>query len=197
MDRRSFLAATVAASALGFAAPASASEDAAAQLVRSVVDQVVGLIQSGAPRGQKVSQLRSIMESNVAMRDVAGFALGRYARGASAQQRDRYVDAYSGYVARTYVDRFSEYGGQQIEIVGVKDFGSKGYYVDSRTTYNGQFVNIGWQVRQDRSGQLKINDIVVDGLSMLESQRSEFTQMLAGMGGNVDAFIDRLNTLGA
>ena len=197
MNRRSFLAATAAASALAFAAPASASTDAATQLVRSVVDQVIGLIQSPAPREQKVSQLRSIMESNVAIRDVAGFALGRYARGTSPQQRDRYVDAYSGFVARTYVDRFSEYGGQQIDIVGAKDVGSKGIYVDSRTTFNGQFVNIGWLVRQDRSGQLKINDIIVDGLSMLESQRSEFTQMLSGMGGDVDGFIDRLSTMGA
>ena len=169
--------------------------DQATSLVRGVADQVITLIKAPGTPASKAPQLRAIMDRNVAMRDVAGFVLGRYARQTSPDQRDRYVEAYKDYVARTYAARFSEYGGQTIDVTGAQDYGSKGVYVSSTTTYNGQVVNIGWQVREDRNGQPQINDIVVDGLSMIESQRSDFARLIQQQGGDIDAFIQRLQTL--
>jgi len=200
MKRRSFLALTgaVAVSAmLNAGAAFAASTEEARALVQSVSNQVIALIKApGAPQS-KAPQLRSIMSQSVAMRDVAGFALGRYARGATPDQRNRYVEVYADYVARTYAGKFSEYGGETITVTNAQDVGRKGIFVNSTVNANGQIINIGWQVRENRSGQLKIIDINVDGLSMAESQRSEFTRMIADMGGNIDAFIDRLQTLGA
>jgi len=200
MKRRSFLALTsavVLSTALNAGSALAASTEEAKALVQSVSSQVIALIkQPGAPLS-KAPQLRSIMSQNVAMRDVAGFALGRYARGATPDQRNRYVEAYQDYVARTYAGKFSEYGGETIIVTNAQDVGRKGIFVNSTVNSKGQLINIGWQVREDRSGQLKIIDINVDGLSMAESQRSEFTRMIADMGGNIDAFIARLLTLGA
>lgn len=198
MKRRSFL--TLAASgllavSLNAGTALAASPEAAKAMVETVSVRLIDLIkQPGTPQS-KVGPLKSLMEANVDVRQVAGFALGRYARGTTPDQRDRYVAAYSDYIARTYADRFSEYGGETIRITGAQDFGNKGVFVRSEVNYNGQPVTIGWQVQNDRSGQMKIVDINVDGLSMAESQRADFTRMIAGMGGDVDAFITRLQSL--
>jgi len=198
MKRRSFL--TLAASgllavSLSAGTALAASPEAAKAMVETVSVRLIDLIkQPGTPQS-KVGPLKSLMEANVDVRQVAGFALGRYARGTTPDQRDRYVAAYSDYIARTYADRFSEYGGETIRITGAQDFGNKGVFVRSEVNYNGQPVTIGWQVQNDRSGQMKIVDINVDGLSMAESQRADFTRMIAGMGGDVDAFITRLQSL--
>ena len=200
MIRRSFLSLAGAAAlsvALSAGSALAASPEAAKSLVQNVSNQVIALIKQPGAANSKAGQLKSIMEQNVAMRDVAGFALGRYARGASPDQRNRYVAAYSDYVARTYAGKFSEYGGETITVTNAQDVGSKGIFVNSVVNANGQSINIGWQVNEDRNGALKIIDINVDGLSMAESQRSEFTRMLSEMGGNMDAFIARLQSLGA
>ena len=75
------------------------------------------------------------MQQNLDMRQVAGFALGRYARGANPAQRDRYVAVYSDYVARIYANRFSEYGGETITVTGAQDVGRKGFFVNSTVNF--------------------------------------------------------------
>jgi len=199
MKRRAFLSLAGAAGltvALQAGNAAAASPEAARSLVQNVSSQVIELIKQPGAAASKAPQLKAIMEQNLDMRQVAGFALGRYARGASPAQRDRYVAVYSDYVARVYSNRFSEYGGETITVKGAQDVGRKGIFVNSTVNFNGQTVNIGWQVRENRAGALKIVDINVDGLSMAESQRSEFTRMISEMGGDIDAFTTRLQTLG-
>ena len=69
----------------------AASPEAARAMVQNVSAQVINLIkQPGSPQS-KAGPLKSIMQQNVDMRQVAGFALGRYARGASPEQRDLVV----------------------------------------------------------------------------------------------------------
>ncbi len=199
MKRRAFISlagATALSVALSSGSALAASPEAARSLVQNVSNQVINLITQPGAAESKAPQLKVIMQQNIDMRRVAGFALGRFARGTSPAQRDRYVQVYSDYVSRVYANRFSEYGGETITVTNAQDVGRKGIYVNSTVNANGQKINIGWQVRENRSGELKIVDINVDGLSMAESQRSEFTRMISDLGGDVDAFIARLQTLG-
>ncbi len=199
MKRRTFFALTSAFTLSTMMSASSAfavTTGEARSLVENVANQVLTLIrQPGAPQS-KTGELKSIMAQSVDMRQVAGAALGRYARGTNPGQRDRYVAVYQDYVARIYANRFSEYSGETISINGAQDFGRKGVVVDSSVNANGQTINIKWQVRDNRSGQPKINDIIVEGLSMISSQQAEFTQMIQQLDGDVDAFITRLQTLG-
>jgi len=200
MKRRTFISlagAFALSTAMSVSSAFAVSTGEARSLVENVTSEVLALIkQPGAPQS-KTGQLKSIMAQNVDMRQVAGAALGRYARGASPDQRNRYVEAYGDYVARIYANRFSEYAGEKISIDGAQDFGRKGVVVTSSVNANGQTIDIKWQVRDNRSGQPKINDIIVEGLSMISSQQAEFTQMIQQLDGDIDAFISRLQTLGA
>jgi len=200
MKRRTFISLTGAfAVATGMSATSAlaVSTGEARSLVENVTSQVLALIKQPGAAQSKTGQLKSIMSQNVDMRQVAGAALGRYARGTSPDQRNRYVEAYMDYVARIYANRFSEYAGEQISIDGAQDFGRKGVVVSSSVNSNGQLIDIKWQVRENRSGEPKINDIIVEGLSMISSQQAEFTQMIQQLDGDIDAFIARLQTLGA
>lgn len=199
MNRRillTFVGALALSAGMGASNAYAVTTDQAKSLVQNVTSQVISLIQQPGAAQSKEGQLKAIMAQNADMRQIAGAALGRYARGTSPDQRTRYVDAYENYVARVYTKRFSEYGGEQINIIGAQDVGRKGVIVDSSVNVNGQVIRIKWQVRDNRSGQPKINDIIVEGLSMISSQQAEFTEMLQQMGGDVDAFIARLQTLG-
>jgi len=101
MKRRAFMS-LAGAAALSVALQAgnavAASPEAARALVQSVSNQVINLIKQPGVASSKAPQLKAIMQQHVDMRQVAGFALGRYARGASPAQRDRYVEVYSDYV---------------------------------------------------------------------------------------------------
>jgi phospholipid transport system substrate-binding protein len=51
-----------------------------------------------------------------------------------------------------------------------------------------------WKVRQGDDGQLRVTDIVVEGVSMAITQRSDYNSMLQGNGGKVDGLLTALRT---
>jgi len=109
MNRRTLLSfAGAVALSTGMAASSAfaVTTDQATSLVQNVTSQVIALIKQPGAAQSKAPQLKSILAQNVDMRQVAGAALGRYARGTSPDQRDRYVVAYENYLARTYANRF-------------------------------------------------------------------------------------------
>ncbi len=191
IERRQFLTATTAffgATALT-ALPVQASEDAAVALVKSVQDQILALIRSPGSAMSKEPQFRRIMDENADMRQIAGFALGRYARGMSDAQKARYIEAFKNFVTHTYVKRFDEYQGEKMDIIRTRDGGRSGYLVDTEVRRGSEpALVVGWLI-SDRSGRPLVADLVVEGVSMNTSQRSEFTSMIDSMGGDLDRFI--------
>lgn len=191
MNRRSFMAAAVATSAVLASANVShAISDADAEtLVRSVTDRVIRLITAPTDRTTKEEAFKSLMEESADLRQVAGFAVGRYARSMSPAQKDRYVEAFKSFIARTYVKRFDEYQGETISVLRTRDGGNRGVLVESEIARAGQPpLAVGWLVN-DRSGRPLIADLQVEGISMAQSQRSEFTAMIDERSGNIDRFI--------
>lgn len=196
IERRQFL--TAATAFLGAATltafPAKASEDAAVALVKSVQDQILALVRSPGSAESKQAQFRQIMDENADMRQIAGFALGRYGRSMSEAQKTRYIEAFKNFVTHTYVKRFDEYQGETMGIVRTRDGGKSGYLVDTEIKRGSEPpLVVGWLI-SDRSGRPLVADLVVEGVSMNTSQRSEFTSMIDGMGGDLDRFIADLES---
>lgn len=198
-DRRAFLARSVAALAIGAgfstaALPAFALEqDAARQHVATTVDEVLALVRTSGSPDAKAPQLRRIMEARATMPQIARAAAGLAWRQMDAEQQARYTDAFISYVATIYARRFQEYEGQQIEIGQVRNAGSKGLLVQSTVVGDGAPIVVEWLV-SDRSGSVAINDIVIEGVSLVLTQREEIAQMLNTRGNDVEKLITALQS---
>ena len=195
MNRRIFLA-TTAASVLTLATAGGAaaqSADAAQTLVRQVANDVLALIRSPAGDAAKQAEFVRIMDQYADMRQIAGFALGRYSRTMPDALKDRYVEAFKRFVAASYVSRFSEYSGETVDI-GRARAGSGGYLVDTTVQRGAQPpLQVGW-LNSDRSGRPLVSDFVVEGISMATSQRSEFTSLIGSYGGDTERFVQYLES---
>ncbi|HET7410568.1 MAG TPA: ABC transporter substrate-binding protein [Paracoccaceae bacterium] len=197
LNRRGFLAAGAAGAAMvlmSFAAtPAWAltAEQARAH-VQATVNELVALLQVQGSPESRAPRLRGIMESRGNLPQVARFAAGRVWREMTPQQQERYVDAFSSYVANTYARRFSEYSGNpDIQIGRVIDAGQKGFLVETPIREGGQQIGVSWLI-SDRGGRVEIVDIVIEGVSMVTTQREEIASMFQRGGQDVDALIARL-----
>lgn len=180
-----------AALALGLAAqPAAAlSEDEAKAHVRATVDEVLALVRGGGSGAEKADDLLAILEKRAAMPQIARFAAGSLWRDMDAGQQDRFTAAFGHYLSVVYARRFQDYSGQQVEILGARDLGRRGIEVTSSVTGGGQApVAVTWVV-SDRPGRTVLADIVIEGVSMLITQRDEVTA-LVGQKGGIDGLID-------
>jgi phospholipid transport system substrate-binding protein len=77
-------------------------------------------------------------------------------------------------------------------VLGSRDGGKAGVLVQTTAKRPGkENVAIDWQVSA-RSGSPKVVNLVIEGVSMLASERAQVGAMLDGAGGSVDGLIREL-----
>ncbi|MEM8989325.1 MAG: ABC transporter substrate-binding protein [Pseudomonadota bacterium] len=200
-NRRIFLTGIGAAAmaAIGFVpAPALAlSGDEAKAHVEAVVEEVLALVRSDGSTGEKADRLGTVMEKRAAMPQIARFAAGRAWRDMSEAQQDRYVPAFTRFVSTMYARRFQDYSGETVTVLDAVDAGKKGFLVKSSVTQaGGAPVNVEWLIT-DRPGRTVLADIIIEGISLLTTQREEISGMLESRGGDLEKLIADLEASGS
>jgi phospholipid transport system substrate-binding protein len=174
------------------ASPANAGFDADARsLVQSLGNEVITAIEEQKSVEVREKELRRIFESYVDVPWVAKFVLGIHWRKASEAQQQAYMEAYAPYLARTYARRFSEYTGEELIIRQVTANSDRNATVSALISRpNQEDVVVQFRVGKRRDGAVKVLDIVVEGVSQLSTQRSEFNTVINREG--LDYLISQL-----
>jgi len=197
LPRRSVLTAGLAATLMPFL-PAGANALTNAK-ARELVDQVVAdinrVIASGKPLSAMVRDFEKIFRRYGDVNIIAQSTLGPDARRATSAQLKAYTSAFRGYVARKYGKRFKEFEGGKIEVKSVRKVKSW-HEVKSLVYLRGQSP---FEVRflvSDRSGKDLFFDMVIEGISLRLSERTEIGAMLDKRKGDINALIADLKTAG-
>ncbi len=163
------------------------TESAASAYVQGVIDDVFGIINSGLPEAQILRRFKRVFTSYADIDIIARSVLGPPYRGLSTRERRAFSDAFGSYLSNKYGKQFREFQGAEITITRVRDAGRKGVLVSSQVRQRGQSpFALDWQV-SDRSGQVKLINLIIEGLSLLTSEREEIRGQLAAHGGDVGA----------
>lgn len=194
--RRSVLVGAMAAGAVGLSGriAAALSGDEATSHVQKAVDAVLEIVRSGGDAAQKAAKLREVLRSFAAVPQIARFSAGVSWREMSDSQQERFTEAFLHYISVVYARRFQDYSGETVTLNGVTDAGNRGLVVSSTVSQpQGAPVAVDWLV-SDRPGRVVIADIVIEGVSMLVSQREEIGGMLESRGGDLDRLIADLGS---
>jgi len=144
---------------------------------------------------ERRSRFRDLMHKAFNVPGIGRFVLGRYWNEATEQERQEYMSLFEELVVRTYADRFSEYSGEKFAVGKVQRDAERQNYATVLTTIsrpNGQTVRVDWRVRQEEDQSWRVVDIVIEGVSMSVTQRSEFASVIESKGGTVKGLIDTL-----
>ena len=195
--RRSVMASGLAA--LGLAAlpgPASALTEARARtLINQVVRDINRVIASGQPLSRMIADFERIFSRYGDVPIIARSTLGADANRISGAQMRAYTEAFRGYIARKYGKRFNEFAGGEIEVKQVREVKSW-HEVRSMVYLRGQSpFEVSFLV-SDRSGQDRFFDMVIEGISLRLSERTEIGVMLDRRNGDINALINDLKTAG-
>ena len=96
-------------------------------------------------------------------------------------------------IVTTYVDRFEAYSNEDIVVTKAEAGSGRDFLVKSTISRpaGGHPVNVSWRVRV-RDEIFKIVDVVVEGVSMGQTQRSEFASVIRRNGGTVEGLLSKL-----
>jgi phospholipid transport system substrate-binding protein len=171
------------------------SADEARQFVDGVGRQTVTIIGDAAlSKEQKKTRLQQLFATSVDIPWVGRFVLGRYWRTASEEQRAHYLKEYQSFITTLYAGRFAEYSGGSYKITGTQDGGEGEFTVSMDIITVGsqqQPVHVEYRVHTDTvSTQVRVFDVAVEGVSLITTQRSEFSSILENKG--LDYLIERM-----
>jgi phospholipid transport system substrate-binding protein len=196
LSRRGFavgLASTMALVAIPL--PAVALTAAAAKsLVDKTVADINQIINSGKSEGAMLREFERLFSRYADVPTIARSVLGTAARSASKAQLSAYTKAFQGYISRKYGRRFREFIGGQIDVADARAL--KSYYeVISTARLKGEApFEVRWHV-SDKSGKSLFFNIIIEGVNMLASERTEMGALLDQRGGDLDRLIADLKTL--
>lgn len=169
-------------SVAGFAQAAQGSSSA---FVRSLGDEVIAVLQKpDMSRIWRRVQLRKIFLKSFDTRLIARFALGRYWRTVTAEQKAQYLQIFPEYVADVYAGQFSNYAGEIFTVIQERRIDDKKTIVNTKIQRpNGTTYQVDFRVRLGPGGFKNI-DVIVEHISLLVTKRDEFSSVVRREGMN-------------
>ena len=165
--------------------------------VNNMAQTVLAIIKDeNKPFAAKQVTLKQEFTSVVDSNWIARFVLGKTWNTATAEQKEHYTALYRTYLTNSYISNFNEDSERKlkdIKILSINDAEDNNFSVHTEMLLtDADNVRVDYLV-SEKAGEYKIIDIVIEGISLLSTHRSEFSE-LASAGG-VDGVIGRLEQM--
>ena len=158
--------------------------------VRSYVDNLLEqsftiLNNSKLSASEKYEQSKKLMAPNLDFITMSKFALGAKAKNLSTQQIQEFSLVYRDYVVASFSKNAKLYNGQKVNISSIKL--SPVTYNDNQQFYvatkvidaqnSEKVMTIVYVVDENPSGELRVFDIIIEGISWIKSQKDQITSL--------------------
>ncbi len=195
----SWLASVLIAVPLVLGGPGSARanefEEGAKNFIKVMTEDAISMLtDKDISRSERSVRFRSLMKKNFAMKGIAKFVLGRHWRKANEEQKEEYLGLFEDLMVATYADRFEKYSGEKLLIKRSEVRGKKDAIVHTTMVKAGNAtkpLKVAWRVR-GKGETFTIIDVMVEGISMIMTQKSEFASFIKLNGGGLDALLMEL-----
>ncbi|MBE88869.1 MAG: hypothetical protein CMM76_05435 [Rhodospirillaceae bacterium] len=172
---------------------AQTSPEGAANFLRKVGDETIILLKdSDRAQKDKEAELRRILDKSIDMKTIGRFALGKTWRELDDTQKNRYLALFRDYLLYSYSKRLLTYAGETFSVVRSKPVRRDALVYTLIKQSSGQPLNTHWRIRHKGDTYFVI-DVIVEGISMAVTQRSEFRTVIRKRG--VEGFFNSLESI--
>lgn len=140
---------------------------------------------------EKYAAFHEVLSKDVALDGIGRLVLGGARLRMSDEQQSRYNALFPEYISRYYAHQFSNISQKAIEVLEAREISARDVIVRSRIQRDdGSTLAVDWRVRKLRSGEQKMIDIIVSGVSIVILKREEFAAFIEMNG--IEEFLEIL-----
>jgi phospholipid transport system substrate-binding protein len=170
------LVAAIAAHAVAEGDPGTARAEG---VVRETVDEVLAVLaHTDWPVDRRVSAIEQIAYARFDFPTISRLVLARNYQKFSAEQRTEFVEEFKSHLSRSYGNRVDRYEQEKVDIVGAR-VEPRGDVTVLTRIVGGQAdgIEMNYRLRQ-REGTWLVIDVVIEGVSLVSSFRSQFKEVV-------------------
>lgn len=163
-----------------------AADNRAEEVVQGLVEDIwIALRRDHVDGNARVDELAVLLEARTDVALISRLALGRHWNRLPEPERRDYQELFRDVVIRSMARRLNTYAGdaevpleERFRIVSSAAVGTGDVLVRSKVfPSRGRPLDLDWRLRSGASGPMVI-DLIVEGASLLVSQRSEFAAVI-------------------
>lgn len=156
--------------------------------VNEVSTKVITLMKENISDEEKEKKLTSVFKQVIDTDWIGKFAIGKHWRSATPEQQKEYLELFSKYLLDMYVPNFKKYTNQQVKINNVTETTTNEYLVQTEmidpTSKNSIRIDYRITKKSTNYKDYVIFDIIAEGVSLISTQRAEFSSIIAKSGFN-------------
>jgi len=139
---------------------------------------------------QKKQQIIKLIDKSTDANWIGRFVLGKYFKTATVEQKNTFMSYYREFMINTYGPKFNSYDGKKFTVNSVEKQ-SNFFLVKSEFVPQNSDVVVFFNFRvKENEGNFLIIDFIAEGVSLIETQRSEFNSSINEQG--MDKFLENL-----
>lgn len=172
---------------------AQAKPTAAASFIDLLGQRVIkSLTRHDVTAQQRAREFRALLRESFDLPYIGRFTLARYWRRSTVDQRVEFLRLFEDFIVQAYAYRFKDYAGETLVVDHSLEAANGTFYVRSHLVRASRLpILINWRVRRSSIG-FKVIDVIVEGISMLVTQRDEFASVILNSGGRVEGLLAAL-----
>ena len=157
--------------------------------VQSTVNRASEVLAKNISKEDKINELKLIAKDTVDIRGIGFYTLGSFRKNLSENQKNEYLDLFEDYFLKSFSSRLSEYTNPKIEVQNKKIL-SKNYTIVNSLlvgTSERPEVKIDWRIYTKNPDNPLIRDLIIEGLSLVRTQKEEFASILSSNDGEINS----------
>ena len=162
--------------------------------VQSTVNRAAKTLGGNLSKEERIEKLKDIAKETVDIRGIGLYSLGVYRKALTEEQKKKYEKVFEQYFLKSFSSRLAEYSNPEIEVNSKKKINENYTMVNSTlvATNARPKVEINWRVYTKDPENLLIRDLIIEGLSLVRTQKEEFASIINSNDGNIDDLLKNL-----
>ena len=159
------------------------------EFIQSIVDKASKVLINNISKEQRIKKLKLIAMESVDIRGIGLYTLGSHRKNLSDNQKKEYNDLFYKYFLKSFSSRLADYTDPKINVLSQKKINEKYTIVSSLLvgTEKRPEVKIDWRVYTKNPNQPLIRDLIIEGLSLVRTQKEEFNSVIQSNDGDINA----------
>ena len=173
---------------------ATANSSDPKKFIQEIVDETKKILVKTNSAEYKSKKLTEIALATVDIKGVGLYTLGQYRKDLTEEQKKKYSILFKEYFLKTFVSRLTDYSEPKIDVISSDKKNEKYTIVSSilLATEKKSEVKIDWRVYTKDPNKLLIRDLIIEGLSLARTQKEEFSSIIEGNDGDINALFSKL-----
>tara|TARA_B100000795_G_scaffold137655_1_gene102855 strand:+ start:790 stop:1386 length:597 start_codon:yes stop_codon:yes gene_type:complete len=162
--------------------------------VQSTVNRAAKTLSGDFTKDERIEMLKEIAKDTVDINGIGLYTLGVYRKGLNEDQIENYKILFEQYFLKSFSSRLAEYSNPEIEVISKKEI-SKNYtmvYSKLVGTDLRPEVKIDWRIYTKNVNNPKIRDLIIEGLSLVRTQKEEFSSIIQSNDEDINALFTSL-----